>query len=163
MKISDLAKLNEIKQRAAQKILPDKPYIAIGMGTCGIGRGAELLFDSFEQTIKERDLDIILKRVGCFGFCSEEPLVNLYIPGHPLIIMHQVSENDVIPIITGIIKGIMPYRKVLCRIEEWDFLTGKYEEALSFYNIAQVHAKDKIMYEYMSKKMDYIKTTKLVK
>ncbi|MBP1670545.1 MAG: NADH-quinone oxidoreductase subunit 2, partial [Bacteroidetes bacterium] len=127
MKISDLAKLNEIKQRAAQKILPDKPYIAIGMGTCGIGRGAELLFDSFEQTIKERDLDIILKRVGCFGFCSEEPLVNLYIPGHPLIIMHQVSENDVIPIITGIIKGIMPYRKVLCRIEEWDFLTGKYE------------------------------------
>jgi NADH-quinone oxidoreductase subunit F len=127
MKISDLAKLNEIKQRAAHKILPDKPYIAIGMGTCGIGRGAELLFDSFEQTIKERDLDIILKRVGCFGFCSEEPLVNLYIPGHPLIIMHQVSENDVIPIITGIIKGIMPYRKVLCRIEEWDFLTGKYE------------------------------------
>ena len=127
MKISDLAKLNEIKQSAAQKILPDKPYIAIGMGTCGIGRGAELLFDSFEQTIKERDLDIILKRVGCFGFCSEEPLVNLYIPGHPLIIMHQVSENDVIPIITGIIKGIMPYRKVLCRIEEWDFLTGKYE------------------------------------
>lgn len=43
------------------------------------------------------------------------------------------------------------------------FLTGKYEEALSFYNIAQVHAKDKIMYEYMAKKMDYIKTTKLVK
>jgi predicted negative regulator of RcsB-dependent stress response len=43
------------------------------------------------------------------------------------------------------------------------FLTGKYEEALSFYNIAQVHSKDKIMYEYMSKKMDYIKTTKLIK
>ena len=40
---------------------------------------------------------------------------------------------------------------------------NKYEEALSFYNIAQVHAKDKIMYEYMAKKMDYIKTTKLVK
>lgn len=66
--------------------------------------------------------------------------------------------------------------KILYRVENVDFyflknqqlgdiafLTGKYEEALSFYNIAQVHAKDKIMYEYMSKKMDYIKTTKLVK
>ena len=127
MKISDLAKLNELKENAAKKILPDKPYIAIGMGTCGIGRGAELLFDNFERTIKESNLDIILKKTGCFGFCSEEPLVNLYIPGHPLIIMHQVSENDVIPIITGVLKGIMPYRNVLCRIEEWDFITGKFD------------------------------------
>ncbi len=43
------------------------------------------------------------------------------------------------------------------------FLNGKYEEALSFYNIAQIHAKDKIMFEYMNKKMDYIKTLKIKK
>ncbi|MFA6335307.1 MAG: FAD-dependent oxidoreductase [Bacteroidales bacterium] len=127
MKISDLAKLNELKEKAAKKILPDKPYIAIGMGTCGIGRGAEVLFDCFERTINERNLDILLKKTGCFGYCSEEPLVNIYIPGHPLIIMHKISENDVIPIITGIVKGIMPYRNVLCRVEEWDFITGKFK------------------------------------
>lgn len=43
------------------------------------------------------------------------------------------------------------------------FLNGKYEESLSFYNIAQIHAKDKIMFEYMNKKMDYIKTLKIKK
>ena len=127
MKISDLAKLNELKENAAKKILPDKPYIAVGMGTCGIGRGAEVLFDNFERTIKERKLDILLKKTGCFGFCSEEPLVNIYIPGKPLIILHKISENDVVPIISGILKGIMPYRNVLCRIEEWDFVTGKFQ------------------------------------
>ena len=127
MKISDYTKLLEIKETASKKILPDKPYVAIGMGTCGIGRGAEVLFDSFERVIAERKLDIIIKKTGCFGFCAEEPLVNIYIPGKPLIILHRVTENDVIPLIIGIEKGIMPYRNVLCRIEEWDFITEKYE------------------------------------
>lgn len=127
MKISDFAKLTKIKESAAKKILPDKPYVAIGMGTCGIGRGAEVLYDSFERTIKERDLDITLKKTGCFGFCAEEPLINIYIPGKPLIIMHRVSENDVVPIVIGIEKGIMPYRNILCRVEEWDFITGKFK------------------------------------
>lgn len=127
MKISDFASLDGIRKKAAAKILPDKPYIAIGMGTCGIGRGAEVLYDSFERIIKERGLDIILKKTGCFGFCAEEPLVNVYIPGKPLVILHRVSEVDVIPVISGIQKGIMPFRNVLCRIEEWDFITGKFE------------------------------------
>ena len=122
MRISDLVELNRLRESASKKVLPDKPYIAVGMGTCGIGRGAELLYDSFERIIKERDLNIILKKTGCFGFCSEEPLVNIYMPGFPLIIMHNVSEIDVIPIIGGIVKGIMPFRNVLCRIEEWDFI-----------------------------------------
>lgn len=135
MKILDFAKLKQIQESAAIKILPDKPYVAIGMGTCGIGRGAEVLYDSFERTIKERGLDIILKKTGCFGFCAEEPLINIFIPGKPLIIMHRVSENDVVPIVIGIEKGIMPYKNVLCRVEEWDFITEKfkYGEGLTEY------------------------------
>ncbi len=52
-----------------------------------------------------------------------------------MVIMHRVSENDVIPIVLGIEKGIMPYRNVLCRIEEWNFITGsvKYGEGLNEY------------------------------
>lgn len=127
MKISEYTKLVELKESTVKKILPEKPYVAIGMGTCGIGRGAEVLFDSFERVIKERNLDIILKKTGCFGFCAEEPLVNIYLPGKPLIILHRVTENDVVPLVIGIEKGLMPYRNVLCRIEEWDFITDKFE------------------------------------
>ncbi|MBP6365684.1 MAG: hypothetical protein KA300_06195, partial [Bacteroidales bacterium] len=67
MRISDLVELNRLRESASKKVLPDKPYIAVGMGTCGIGRGAELLYDSFERIIGERHLDIILKKTGCFG------------------------------------------------------------------------------------------------
>lgn len=41
------------------------------------------------------------------------------------------------------------------------FINGNYELALSLYSIAQIHSKDKIMYEYMNKKMEYIKTMKI--
>ncbi|MBP9018192.1 MAG: FAD-dependent oxidoreductase [Bacteroidales bacterium] len=127
MRISNYADLEEIRLKAASKILPDKPYIAVGMGTCGIGRGAEVLYDSFQRIINERKLDIILKKTGCFGFCAEEPLVNIYIPGKPLVILHRVAEVDVIPVVSAIQKGLMPFRNVLCRIEDWDFITGKFE------------------------------------
>lgn len=63
--------------------------------------------------------------------------------------------------------------KVLNRIDDVDFyylknqhlgdiafLNRKYDEAVSFYNIAQFHSKDKVMHDYMSKKMAYIITVK---
>jgi len=40
------------------------------------------------------------------------------------------------------------------------YLNKNYDEALSFYSLAQFHAKDKVMHDYMSKKMAYIVTVK---
>lgn len=40
------------------------------------------------------------------------------------------------------------------------YLNGKYDEAISFYNLSQFHSKDKIMNDYMTKKIAYIMTVK---
>jgi NADH-quinone oxidoreductase subunit F len=123
MKISDLTSLQEVQARGQKKILTDRPYIAIGMGTCGIGNGAEVIFDQFDHIIKDGGFNVSLKKVGCFGFCAEEPLVNIYIPGKPLVILNKVSENDVNNIIDCVAKGNIPDRNVFCKIENWDFHT----------------------------------------
>ena len=34
-------------------------------------------------------------RVGCFGFCAQEPLVNVRLPGKPLVILRRVQASDV--------------------------------------------------------------------
>ena len=36
-------------------------------------------------------------RVGCFGFCAQEPLVNVRLPGRPLVILRRVQASDVPP------------------------------------------------------------------
>jgi len=40
------------------------------------------------------------------------------------------------------------------------YLKNNYEDALAYYVIAQLKAKDKIMYDYVTKKIDYINTMK---
>ena len=95
------------------------------MGTCGSGNGAEGLYRAFATAIDARGLSVDLVSVGCFGFCAEEPLVNVWLPGHPLLMLRQVQTDHVDAILTSLVDGTLPPADlILCRIEEWDHLTG---------------------------------------
>ena len=65
------------RSRAWPSCCRSRPRIAVGMGTCGTGNGAEGVYHAFADAIDQRGLDIQLARVGCFGFCAQEPLVNV--------------------------------------------------------------------------------------
>lgn len=43
------------------------------------------------------------------------------------------------------------------------YIKKDYENSISFYNLAQIHAKDQIMYDYIKKRVSYIETVKLKK
>jgi len=117
------ARFDELKNIGQRLIRPQTPAIAVGMGTCGIGNGADQLFEAFRTTIAERNLDIQLRQVGCLGYCADEPLVNIYFPGKPLLVLHKVVKRDVTAIFKGIEKGTLPKRLVLCKILKWDHLS----------------------------------------
>jgi NADH-quinone oxidoreductase subunit F len=124
-RIQDIAAFNEVREAGLAKLLPSKPRIGVGMGTCGSGNGAEAVFHAFSSEIESRGLAVQLAPVGCFGFCAEEPLVNVWVPGRPLLILHRVQPNHVDQILGGLGQGkIPPPELVLCKIEEWDHLTG---------------------------------------
>ncbi|MCX7983715.1 MAG: FAD-dependent oxidoreductase [Bacteroidetes bacterium] len=127
MRITDLQTLEEVRQRGLTKLLPDVPKISVGMGTCGIGNGATEVFQEFQRAIKAKKAKILLSEVGCFGFCAEEVLVNCYVPGMPLVILHRVTKRDVDEIVEKMAKGVIPLKKALCKIEKWDFFTSKLE------------------------------------
>ena len=124
-RIQDIAAFNEVRERGLAKLLPSRPRIGVGMGTCGSGNGAEAVFHAFSSEIESRGLAVQLAPVGCFGFCAEEPLVNVWVPGRPLLVLHRVQPNHVDAILGGLGQGkIPPPDLVLCKIEEWDHLTG---------------------------------------
>ena len=127
MKIYDAPKLDAIRQRGLKKLLPDIPKVSVGMGTCGLGNGAREVYDSLEKVIHAKNATIQLSSVGCFGFCAEETLVNCYIPGLPLVILHKVTPKDAENIVDCLSKGIMPLKKALCKLERWNFFTSKIE------------------------------------
>ena len=125
MRIGDIAAFATVREAGLAKLLPSRPRIAVGMGTCGSGNGAEAVYNAFSSEIDARGLAVQLAPVGCFGFCAEEPLVNVWVPGRPLLILHRVQPNHVDDILNGLGSGDLPPADiVLCKIEEWDHLTG---------------------------------------
>jgi NADH-quinone oxidoreductase subunit F len=125
MIIHDIAAFSAVREAGLAKLLPSVPRIAVGMGTCGSGNGAEAVYHAFASEIDARGLAVQLVPVGCFGFCAEEPLVNIWVPGHPLLMLHRVQPNHVDGILNDLGHDKLPPAEiVLCKIEEWDHLTG---------------------------------------
>ncbi len=134
-RIRDLSTFSTVRGAGMAKLLPFRPRIAVGMGTCGAGNGAEAVFHAFNDAIDKRGLDIHLARVGCFGFCAEEPLVNVWLPGRPLVILHRVQSQQIDEIIDDVMMGKIPTNLALCKIEDWDHITAQVKYGNGYANI----------------------------
>lgn len=66
-------------------------WVKIGMSTCGLGAGAQEVYDCIKKEIKKRNLDVDVKKVGCLGMCSLEPLVEVHIKGTSQVIYGNVT------------------------------------------------------------------------
>jgi len=51
--------------------------IKVGLGTCGISAGGELVYNKLKEEIKIKNLGIEVKETGCMGMCYEEALVEV--------------------------------------------------------------------------------------
>jgi len=112
--------LDRLQLEGGQSMYPSHPGIAVGMGTCGIGSGAAQVYAAFKEEKEKRNLAVSLRSVGCFGCCSEEPLVSLQLPGKPLVWLSKVEVSDVPLILDDLEQGTYYKPKALCRITEWD-------------------------------------------
>jgi (2Fe-2S) ferredoxin len=50
------------------------------MATCGLAAGADVVFDTLQQRLKQRSLDVMLTKTGCLGCCHQEPIVEVRLP-----------------------------------------------------------------------------------
>ena len=95
IRIQDFSTFNAVREAGMAKLVPSRTRIGVGMGTCGAGNGAEGVYHAFKEAIDAGGRDIKLASVGCFGFCAQEPLVNVRVPGKPLVILRRVEAGDV--------------------------------------------------------------------
>lgn len=99
MLITSKQELHEF--RAAQKpILVDNNSnqidVYVGMGTCDIAAGAKETLKALEASIKKNKLkNVSISSVGCIGFCSEEPTVEVHIPNREPVIYKKITEDKV--------------------------------------------------------------------
>ena len=60
------------------------PRVTVGMGTCGVKAGANKVMKALQEELHEelgRPQGVMLTHVGCLGFCSYEPVIEVSVPG----------------------------------------------------------------------------------
>ena len=123
-RILDIGAFSAVREAGLAKLMPSVPRIGVGMGTCGRGNGSEGVFHAFAQAIERSGVHVLLANVGCFGACFQEPLVNVRLPGSPLLILRRIQASDATRILHDISTGTVPPDLVFCKIEEWEHVTG---------------------------------------
>ncbi|HUA61390.1 MAG TPA: FAD-dependent oxidoreductase [Verrucomicrobiae bacterium] len=131
-RIEDIGAFNAVREAGLAKLVPAAPRIAVGMGTCGRGNGSEAVHHALSNAIERDGMDIRLVSTGCFGACSQEAMVNIAIPGKPLVVLRHVQASDVTRILAAVNAGNVPTDLAWCRIDEWDHLTSRVRYGTGF-------------------------------
>ena len=107
---------NAVLQRNITKLRHehvDKTHVFIGMGSCGIIAGAKKCKDALINHSKKLDIEVNFVDVGCIGLCSEEPIIDIQIPGRPRISFTNVTPELSIEIFDAIVNNFIPDLPVL--------------------------------------------------
>jgi NADH-quinone oxidoreductase subunit F len=124
MSLSVLDAINAVKAKGLAKLRPDRPRIAVGLGTCGAGNAAHEVLHALSEELSNKGVEARVTTVGCFGSCAEEPLVNVTVPDKPMLILNKVRPQDAGEIVEALAYGKLPVRRALCKIESWDHITS---------------------------------------
>ena len=73
----------------------------VGMATCGRAAGAEEVLEAVREEVEERHLDYAVAETGCIGWCSQEPLLDVWVPGRPRVTYGRVKPKQVRDIIAA--------------------------------------------------------------
>lgn len=88
--------LNNIKQK---RLASERNWIKVGYSTCGIAAGAQEIFDVLCDEARKHNADVEIKKCGCVGMCSAEPMVEVCVKGLPRVYYGKVDEPTAVKII----------------------------------------------------------------
>jgi NADH:ubiquinone oxidoreductase subunit F (NADH-binding) len=90
-----------------------RPTVYVGTGTCGLGAGADRTVAAAKAWLTEHGVEADLVEVGCIGYCSAEPLLDVQLPGRPRLSFTHVTQDKVAEVLAGTLAGTPPTHDVL--------------------------------------------------
>ena len=88
--------------------------IVVGMGTCGISKGAKFVFDALVEDLSKRRLPKVrVYRSDCQGLCDYEPTVEVYVPGKPKVVYGKMTPEKALEVMEKHVAGGKPVEKYL--------------------------------------------------
>jgi NADH:ubiquinone oxidoreductase subunit F (NADH-binding)/(2Fe-2S) ferredoxin len=85
-----------------------RPVIYVGAGTCGLGAGADKTLEQIRAYCASHQVDVEINEVGCVGICSEEPVVDIQLPGKARVSFGNVTADKVDALLGQMLAGTVP-------------------------------------------------------
>ncbi len=106
--------LADLERAGRSSLYPNRPKITVGLASCGKAAGAEEVF-RFLQEEGERH-GFAVAPTGCLGFCQQEPLVSVWVPGRPRHVYARVDREFAQGLLAALAAGELPRRRLLGRV-----------------------------------------------
>ncbi len=90
-----------------------RPVIFVGAGTCGLGAGAAKTLEAARNYLKINQKAADVVEVGCIGLCSEEPILDVQLPGRARVSFGSVTGDKVAGLLDKVFSGTIPTDMVL--------------------------------------------------
>ncbi|MBL7903696.1 MAG: 4Fe-4S binding protein [Bacteroidales bacterium] len=124
-KVSDNTPEIEKKLSLIRRDTVTKPVIFVGTGTCGMIAGAGETLQSIRNYLSEKAIDAEIVEVGCIGLCSQEPLVDIQLPGKRRISFTKITAPRVESLLDEVLNSALPDGQVLGQyphphLEAWE-------------------------------------------
>lgn len=87
-------------------------WIKVGLSTCGIAAGAQETFMEIRQEAKKHKVAIDVKRCGCAGRCTLEPIVEIAAEGMPPVSYSHVTKDKVAEIVEKHLVGKQAIKEI---------------------------------------------------
>jgi len=118
MRINTVTDLESLRVEGQASLYPGQLKITVGMATCGLAAGAGAVYEALKQRIERRNLEAILTRTGCIGYCQQEPLVDVRLPGKGRIIYTQMTRPRARALVDSLAQGQVPIDRAWAVIDE---------------------------------------------
>ncbi len=115
--------LDAARAAGLRSLQPDRPRIAIGMGSCGLAAGADEVHEALVRALRERGVHAALVGTGCLGFCEQEPIVDVRLPGQPRVVYQQIEASKAASLAEAIAANRPKLDWALCWMDEEEPMT----------------------------------------
>lgn len=88
--------------------------VKVAMATCGIASGAKVVMEFFIEQLQRRNIEALVTKTGCMGYCYAEPTIEVKLPGQDPVVFGFVDLKRADQVIEKYIKtgelidGIIP-------------------------------------------------------
>ena len=124
MRVHTRSDLEKLRFEGLSALYPSRPRISVGMATCGLATGAAAVYDALQDEASARGLDLTLVATGCIGYCQQEPMVDVALPGHSRVLYARMTPERARDLIAALAIGELPAEDALAIFPKEEFHIG---------------------------------------